>query len=281
MRLPFHIPCDHLAGVGGVGAVGSAGAPVPSFVDAILARRGAARAVRPTRAAVPVTARKASTHAQQAHHHAPPPPQPAQPLPASPPPPPAGAASPSTLNGPSPVVYGAPQPRHGGAPYAAAPAGATTSPPPVTGLTRGDIAGSKTPALTERLLGDLAALGSRVSAEAPQLSYAVRQLDAMVGEVVSRWRRATALAMDAIGTMEEELGRRTEAARDLAARLADKDAEAASVHAERAALRARVEALEAALRGEAPPPAAAPPTASTRIATTAPPPPVTYGVHAA
>ena len=124
-----------------------------------------------------------------------------------------------------------------------------TSPPPLPGLTRGDIAGALTPTLTERLQGELASLVVRVAAESPQLTHSVRQISDMVGEVVSRWRRATALAMDAISCLEEELSRRSEQARELSARLADRDAALASGDEARQTLQAALDDALARLEG--------------------------------
>ena len=104
----------------------------------------------------------------------------------------------------------------------------------MTALTGSDIVSFRTPELTARLQAELSTLISRVGHEAPQFLHALRQSESMVGEVVSRWRRATTLAVDAIGALEEELGRRGDAGRALSSRLTDRDARISSLEDEAA-----------------------------------------------
>jgi hypothetical protein len=127
-------------------------------------------------------------------------------------------------------------------PLASAPAGA--SPTAVRGLTRSEIAGSKTPQLTQRLVDELAGLCARVGEDASQHLHAIRQCSDMAVEVVARWRRSTTLALSSIASLEEESARKTDHVRDLGVRLADKDAALASVEAERDALKAYANRLE-------------------------------------
>jgi hypothetical protein len=57
--------------------------------------------------------------------------------------------------------------------------------PPSTlrGMTKADIAGAKTAALTARLQIDISNFAARIAEETPQYLHAIRQIDDMVGEV--------------------------------------------------------------------------------------------------
>lgn len=152
--------------------------------------------------------------------------------------------------------------------------GSASPPPVVSGTTPGDLASLPTPALTSRLQGELALLLRRVREDAPQHLHSVRQAGGLAGEVVSRWRRSTALAMEAITTLEGELARVAAAgggaapeqqeqqhasqqqaqahlsqqAQHLTTRLADKSAALAALEDELAQARAVCRSMELQLR---------------------------------